>query len=42
MIIEKSNPDGDNNGTVGFRYSGYAADATDYMAQAFKFQYTII
>ena len=40
MIIERNNPDGDNNGT-GFRYSGYAAHATDYMAQAFKFQYSL-
>jgi len=32
MIIETS-PEG--NGT--FRYSGFAVDACDYMAQAFKF-----
>ena len=32
MIIE---PSTDGNGT--FRYSGFSADAVDYMAQAFNF-----
>ena len=36
MIIEK-NPD---DGT--FRYSGYAVDAVQYLAQAFNFTYVII